>query len=195
MDKETLHNLYIVKRKSVAHIGAQFKCSQNKINYWLARHNIKKRTISEAIYILKNPLGDPFTLKVPHTLKEGILYGLGLGLYWGEGLKRGKGGVRLGNTDVHLMRKFIEFLQKVFLVKKSKLRFGLQIFSDIAPHEALNYWKRELHIHKDQFYKVIVSKVRGKGTYKYKSKHGVMMVYLNNVRLKELICKLIDNLG
>ncbi len=194
MDREILHNLYVVQKRSAAYIGAQCKCSQNKVNYWLAKHNVKKRTISEAMYILKNPLGDPFNLQIPHTLREGILYGLGLGLYWGEGLKRGRGGVRLGNTDVYLVRKFIEFLQNTFQVEKSRLRFGLQIFSDISPHVALNYWKRELHIHKSQFYKVIVSKVRGKGTYTYRSKYGVIMVYFNNVRLKELICKLIDNL-
>ena len=130
--------------------------------------------------------------QVPLTVQEGILYGLGLGLYWGEGLKRGKGGVRLANTDVRLVKKFIQFLEKVFSVEKQKLRFGLQVFDDLSPKAALTYWRRELGVSKNQFYKVIVSKVRGKGTYTYKSPYGVLMVYFNNVRLKELICKQID---
>lgn len=192
--KEKLLNLYIIRKKSVANISERLKCSENKINYWLAKYGIEKRSISEAIYHLKNPLGDPFLLKQPENLQEGILFGLGLGLYWGEGSKRGKGGVRLGNTDVRLIKKFIEFLKKFLGVKKSKLRFGLQIFGDVSSDKALLYWKKELKIKKNQFYKIIVSKIRGAGTYKYKSEHGVLMVYFNNTRLKELICKTIDNI-
>jgi len=194
MPHELLFNLYVTKRKSVAQIANQLKCSQNKINYWLAKYKINKRTISDAIYQLRNPSGDPFSTIVPHTVREGILYGMGLGLYWGEGSKRGKGGVRLGNTDARLIKKFIEFLEKSFGIQKNKLRFGLQVFGDISPDKALSYWMRELKVKKNQFYKIIISKIRGKGTYKYKSEHGVLMVYFNNTRLKELICKLIDNI-
>jgi hypothetical protein len=194
MRKKLLFDLYIINKLSVAQMARQLKCSQNKINYWLAKYKIGKRTISDAIYHLRNPLGNPFLLKTPRNLKEGILYGLGLGLYWGEGSKRGKGGVRLGNTDVKLIKKFIEFLEKVLCVKKSKLKFGLQIFGDISADKALLYWKRELKVKNNQFYKIIVSKVRGEGTYKYKSEYGVLMVYFNNTRLKELICKMIDNI-
>jgi len=194
MNQDSLYDLYVVKKQSAARIAKKFKCSQNKINYWLAKYHIEKRTISDAIYQLRNPGGDPFVFHTPVTRQEAILYGLGLGLYWGEGLKRGKGGVRLGNTDVRLVKKFIEFLDKVFGVKKDKLHFGLQVFSDISPITALSYWKHELHVNESQFYKVIVSKVRGKGTYKYKSQYGVLMIYFNNIKLKALICSQIDNI-
>jgi hypothetical protein len=195
MLKGFLLEKYIVKKQSVACIAKDLKCSQNKINYWLAKHNIQKRTISDAIYQLRNPLGDPFCLQRPRTLQGAILYGMGLGLYWGEGLKRGKGGLRLGNTDVRLIRKFIEFLETSFGINKTRLRFGVQIFNDISPASALSYWMRELKVERHQFYKVIVSKIRGRGTYRYKSEYGVLMVYFNNTRLKELICKLIDNIS
>lgn len=194
MEKEFLTRLYVVKKESVARISKRFNCSQNKINYWLGKHQIKKRTISDAIYQLRNPKGDPFAFQRPHTVAEGILYGLGLGLYWGEGLKRGRGGVRLTNTDVRLVKKFIQFLETVFRVKKQELHFGVQIFSDISPQTALNYWKRELKVSKKQFYKTVISRVRGEGTYKYKSQYGVLIVYFNNIRLKELICSQIDNI-
>jgi hypothetical protein len=39
-----------------------------------------------------------------------MLFGMGLGLYWGEGTKRGKGGMRITNTDAKMIKKFIEFL-------------------------------------------------------------------------------------
>ncbi len=82
----------------------------------------------------------------------------------------------------------------MFGIKKRDLKFGLQIFYDITPEEAKKYWVRELKAKESQFYKVIVSQVRGKGTYKYKSRYGVLSVYFNNTRLKELLCKTIDTL-
>jgi len=194
ISKKDLEETYFAKNLSAAKIGKLFGCSTNKINYWLAKYELKKRTISEAIYQLRNPLGDPFVLQQPSNIQEGILYGMGLGLYWGEGSKRGKGGMRLGNTDVRLIKKFIKFLEKFFGIQKGKLKFGLQVFSDIPPNKALNYWQKELKVEKGQFYKIIVSEIRGKGTYKYKSEYGVLMIYFNNIKLKKLICQLIDNI-
>ncbi len=193
--KEVLNDLYTVKKFSSAKIAALFLCSQNKVNYWLKKYNIQKRTISDAIYELRNPNGDPFSLNKPHTLIEGILYGLGLGLYWGEGLKRGKGAVRLTNTDPKMINKFIEFLEKFFVIDRNKLRFSIQIFRDISSKKALHYWSRELKVKKSQFYKVIVSKVRGKGTYKYKSEHGVVILCFNNMKLKRIILSMIEKIG
>lgn len=189
-----LFDLYITKKKSVAQIATIFKCSENKINYWLEKYEVAKRTISEAIYQLKNPLGDPFEFRQPQTLKEGILFGLGLGLYWGEGVKRGSGGMRITNTDPKLLRKFIEFLETFLNIDKLRLKFSIQIFNDISPKKALDFWSKELNIEKKQFYKPMVIKVRGNGTYKYKSEYGTVIMQLNNVKLKRLICSLIENI-
>lgn len=194
MDYKILLALYSKDKKSVSQIAKSLKCSQGKVNYWLRRFKIEKRSISDAIYNLKNPQGNPFAFQEPKTINEALLYGLGIGLYWGEGAKRGNGGVRLANTDARLIRKFIEFLEKVFQVKKDSLRFGLQIFGDISSKNALMYWKNELGIKNHQFYKIMVSKIRGEGTYKYKSEYGVLMLYFNNVRLKQLLCQMIDNI-
>jgi hypothetical protein len=187
-----LIDLYVNQRRSSAQISRYINCSENKVNYWLVKYEIKKRTISDAIYELRNPLGDPFFIKNPKTLREGILFGLGLGIYWGEGLKRGKGGVRITNTDAKMVRKFVDFLEKFCGVDKNKLRFSLQIFKDNIPQKAISYWIRELDIRKEQFYKTIISEVRGKGTYKYKSEYGVIIVYFNNVKLKRIILEMIE---
>ena len=89
--------------------------------------------------------------------------------------------------------RFIEFLEKICGVDRNKLKFSIQIFSDLAPEKTLSYWMRELGAKKKQFYKIIISKVRGKGTYKYKSEYGVVIVYFNNIKLKRLLCEMIDN--
>lgn len=192
ISKKLLFELYINKKQSSFQISKLLKCSENKINYWLKKYNIEKRNISDAVYYLKNPLGDPFIIKNPKTIQEGILFGLGIGIYWGEGLKRKNGGVRLTNTDIKMVIKFIKFLEEFFNIDRNKLRFSIQIFEDLVPEEALNYWKNGLGVKKEQFYKTIISKVRGEGTYKNKSKHGVIIVYFNNIKLKKIILEMIE---
>jgi hypothetical protein len=194
MSRAALFKLYVTDKKSVAQMSKIMNCSQSKVNYWLSKYKIEKRNISDAVYQFKNPLGNPFSLKYPGSIDKAILYGLGLGLYWGEGLKRGTGGMRLTNSNPRLIKKFIHFLEEIFSINKKSLKFILQIFSDISQDEALEYWIKEIGVSKNQFYKVIVSKVRGEGTYKYRSEHGVVIVYFNNTRLKKCICGLIDNI-
>lgn len=192
LPKENLIELYLNKKKSVSYIAHLYRCSENKVNYWLKRYKINKRTISEAIYQIKNPNGDPFSFKRPKSLRDSVLFGLGLGLYWGEGSKRGTGGVRLTNTDPRMVAIFIKFLKKIFNIDERKLRFSLQTFGDIDSEEALNYWVKSIGVAKSQFYKIIVSKVRGAGSYKNKSKHGVLIVYFNNIKLKRMILEMIE---
>src|SRR3989344_3810090 len=96
--------------------------------------------LSAALYLKLNPNGDPFCYQSPSTTEEWMLFGLGIGLFWGEGNKRSKSSVRLGNIDPGLIRNFLKFLDKIFNIDKKKLRFGLQIFSDIQPKVARRYW-------------------------------------------------------
>lgn len=193
-DANKILGLYIEKKKSVAQIAKIYKCSQNKVNYYLNKFEIPKRSLSEAMYVFKNPNGDPFKLKKPENINEYFLYGLGLGLYWGEGTKRGDGGMRITNSDPKLLRKFIEFLEQFFNIDKNRLKFSIQIFDDIKPNNALEYWSRELNLNKKQFYKPTILKVRGDGTYKYKSEYGSVIMYFNNVKLKKSICEMIENI-
>ena len=91
------------------------------------------------LYLKHNPHGDPFTVKQITSMSDSKLFGLGIGLFWGEGNKADRHAVRLGNTDPALLRTFMTFLIELFGVDKDDLRFSLQIFSDINPATALNY--------------------------------------------------------
>jgi len=192
--KKKLVDYYIVKKLSVAAIARKLGCSENKINYWFKKYAIPKRSISDAVYLKANPSGDPFTIKKPRTINEAILYGLGIGLYWGEGTKSNKHSVRLGNTDPMLVGKFIEFLEDIYSIKRSRLKFGLQIFSDMPPEEALKFWVSRLRVSRKQFQKIIVTPARSIGTYRHKTKHGVLTVYFNNKKLRDILCGVIDKI-
>ena len=190
VDREELQKLYISDRKSSSEIAKIFSCSEHKINYWLAKHSIQKRSLSEAMYQKYNPNGDPFKIKPANNIKDAKLLGLGLGLYWGEGNKKNKNSIRLGNTDPRLIKKFIEFLVEIFGIKKDKLRFGLQVFTDMSEKSALNFWLKELRefgIIRNQFFKVTVTPARSIGNYREKSKWGVLTVHFSNTKLKKLL--------
>jgi len=194
IEENILKLLYLEKRKSVNQIATEMRCSQNKITYWLQKYNISRRSISEAVYIRSNPKGDPFTFKRPKNDTEWFLYGLGLGLFWGEGNKVNKNSVRLGNTDVDLIIKFLQFLNEIYQIDIKKLRFGLQLFNDISKEKALKYWSIKLNVSRDQFQKVVVTKSVQKGTYKKKSEFGVLTVYFSNTKLRDSIMGAITEL-
>lgn len=191
--KEQLEKLYLHDKISMMDIALRLDCSVNKVVYWMDKYQIKRRTISDAIYHRANPKGDPFLLKLATTLEEAKLLGLGIGLYWGEGTKASTHQVRLGNSDPALLKNFINFLVKICGVERSRLKFGLQIFTDINPAEALTYWVRELNVDVSQFYKVHVTISGSIGTYRKRSKYGVVTVYFNNKKLRDILVGLLPS--
>jgi hypothetical protein len=194
ISKKFLLEEYVENKYSASQIAKMLECSASKVTYWLQKYNIKKRTISEAVYVQSNPLGDPFEVQCQRTNQDWFLLGLGLGLYWGEGTKSNRHSVRLGNTDPKLILVFLQFLNNSYKIDKTKLHFGLQIFSDMNPDTALSFWVKELQVTKAQFQKVIVTPSRGEGTYLKKIQHGVLTVYFNNKKLRDIIVGAIQEL-
>jgi len=194
MDKNILADFYLNKHYSSVQIGQRLGCSSSAIDYWLYKHSIKKRSISEAMYVRKNPSGDPFKILPTDSIKSSFLHGLGLGLFWGEGNKRDLNSVRLGNSDPALIAKFIEFLKGAYDIDIDKLRFGLQVFNDSNAKKCLEFWSSYLNVPEGSFQKVVVTSIRGKGSYKNKSEHGVLTVYFCNKRLRDIICGSIEKL-
>ncbi|MDP3882887.1 MAG: hypothetical protein Q8Q48_02425 [Candidatus Staskawiczbacteria bacterium] len=191
LTEEKLRELYSNNKKSVADIAKIFKCSERGINYWFKKYNIPKRTISEAVYIKWNPNGDPFKFRSPKDFEEAKLFGMGIGLYWGEGNKANKNTVKLGNSDPALMRIFIKFLVQFFRIDKKDLRFHLHVFTDINLNDAYKYWIQELSIQKEQFYKPTVTITGKLGNYRKKSRYGVLSVYYANTKMRNILVGLL----
>jgi hypothetical protein len=185
--RETLEKLYLTDKLSVSQIAASLSCSTNKVIYWMNKYDIRRRTIGEALYQRHNPTGDPFLLKPIRNRLDAELWGMGIGLFWGEGNKVNRHSVRLGNTDPALLRKFQQFLVDLCGVDPRKLKYGLQIFTDIEPSEALAYWARELSAELSQFYKVTVTISGSLGTYRHKNANGVVTIYYHNKKLRDIL--------
>lgn len=196
ISKHILNDLYVSKGWSAPAIARKLGCSQHKVNYWLKKTGVQKRSISEAVYKKWNPDGDPFSIRNPKTIEEAILYGLGIGLYWGEGTKASKNAVRLGNSSPLLIRKFVQFLKEFYTIDKRRLRFGLQIFGDMHANSALKYWMKFLHVNRSQFLPtVVVTPHRGVGNYRQKTKYGVVTVYFNNRKLRDILCNAVEEMA
>ena len=140
------------------------------------------------------PKGGPFKVSLPLFCPSSFLYGIGLGLYWGEGTKSNKHSIRLGNTDPRLIKKFLEFLVTIYEIDQSKLQFGLQIFSDMDPQKAMKFWQTILGVQSSRFQIVIVTKSGRVGTYRNKTQHGVLTIYFNNKKLRNVLCQTIESL-
>lgn len=194
IEKGILETLYVDRKLSMFDISKKLGCSVNKVSYWMKHHNLKRRSISESIYTMHNPDGDPFSFRPPINEKENFLYGLGLGLYWGEGTKANKYSVRLGNTDPKMILMFISFLETFFSVNVNDLRFGIQVFSTMNPQEVLQFWAKELKASPAQFMKVIVTPKRGVGSYGRKIEYGVITLYFHNKKMRDILVNEIEKL-
>ncbi len=192
--KTYLRKEYVVKQKSVHEIALKLACSDNKVTYWLQKYKIERRTISEAMYTKRNPKGDPFKFSAPKNNKQWFLYGLGLGLFWGEGNKVNKNSVRLGNTDPDLIKLFLQFLTEMYQIDTLKLSFGIQIFSDVSKAESRKFWQKKLQFPGTSFRKVIITKSNKKGSYRHKNQYGVLTVYFHNTKLRDSILSAISAL-
>ncbi len=192
MDKKLLERWYIQNKKSVRDIARFSHCSDGKVNYWLQKYSIPKRSISEAIYLKHNPKGDPFAAL--QVNRDSFIFGLGLGLYWGEGTKRNLDQVRLGNTDPYLVRSFVLFLRKAYAIDESRLRFALQIFRDMDQVKEERFWQTFLKVSAKKFYKTINTRSGSIGTYREKSKHGVLTIYFNNKKLRDILIAEIEKM-
>lgn len=74
----------------MANIARQRKVSIHKVVYWMEKYKIPRRSRSEATYVQKNPLGDPFRITFINSVAKTELFALGIGLFLGEGNKKDK---------------------------------------------------------------------------------------------------------
>jgi transposase-like protein len=189
--KEQLEQLYLRERLSMAEIANKLNCSENKVVYWMNRHEISRRSWDEASYIKHNPDGDPFEIKELETDEEHGLFQLGIGLYIGEGTKNNRD-VRLANTNPQVIRTFLRFLREICQVDESKIFAWLNIFDDTDLHQAQTFWKHVTGLPDSQFYKPTVRTSKG-GNYLSKSEVGTLTLIVNNTRLAKQIRKWCEN--
>lgn len=195
LSDEAIRELYVEQKLSSKQIARLAGCSEGGINHRLAKLNIQKRDMSEAMYVRSNPDGDPFSIRIPVTAQDWQLFGLGLGLYWGEGTKVDMDSVRICNSDPRLLIAFMKFMERFFRVQKAKIKIQLHIFSDIDVERAMRFWAEQFNLGKEHFSKPVIIPAGSIGTYRKRSRYGTATVAYHNVKLKRLIMKALERIA
>jgi hypothetical protein len=193
--KKLLTKLYLEKHFSATEIASLLGFSENKVRYWLAKHNIPIRSRSAANYHRYNPDGHPFSIKKDLSIAETQLFNLCLGLYWGEGGKSTHHATRLGNSDPNMIKIFYTFLQTICNVKENKIYFYLQVFKNQSVESAKDFWVKQLNISQDRINTCKPTKPLGKGTYNKINKYGVLTIAVYNIRLKKWMIDELSKIG
>lgn len=195
IDKALLEHYYQSNRLSMSAIAEKLGVSSSQVSYWMKKSGIDRRNRSEATYLKRNPDGDPFRIARMLSSEMFELKVVSLGLYWGEGTKSSLTSIRLGNTDPSMIRIFRKFLIIICGVSPSKMQYWLQLFSDINVDEAIEYWRQELDLD-DRTFKpsVTVSHSQSKGTYRRKSRYGVLQIVVCNKKLRNWLISEINKL-
>ena len=131
-------------------------------------------------------------------LSKRDLFILGLGLYWGEGYKNGSEETAFTNSDPHMIRVFISWLERIYDVPKNTLIFRISInkIHEKRIDSILRYWTDFLGVSKDQFTKPSFIQTPVKKIYKNNDQYyGILRVKARNgVNLRRRILGSLDKL-
>lgn len=109
------------------------------------------------------------------------LFILGMGLYWGEGYKRGNNELGFTNSDPDIIRVFIAWMHQIYGIQTADfiLRLSLNTAYRSSESKIIEYWSDITHTKVSQFTKTSFIKTRLK---KYdKKSHGA---YFGTLRIK-----------
>lgn len=113
--------------------------------------------------------------QIPKLTSDELFY-LGLGIYWGEGVKAASSALAVVNSDVRILKIMVEWFKLHFAVTPDDFHPTIFISSTHRRREAklLTYWSRELKIPKRQFAKTIFLERRKKVYENHDSYYGVL---------------------
>ena len=186
LPKNELEKLYS-SGKSMSEISQILKVSVHKVLYWMHKNNINRRSLSDAAYIKANPNGNPYYIDQKAISRNQLLFGLGLGIYWGEGNKSSPHSLRVTNSDPRIIKCFRTFLLACCGVLPERIQYSLICFNDSNSTLVLDHWSKELQIPIKKFGTIVQIPTQGKGTYRKKSQTGVCTITFNNVKLKKWV--------
>ncbi len=182
-----MKDLYLLKKLSVRQVADALGISPARVNYWLSKINIDRRSRAEAIRYLnftKFHKGG-FKIKQHLNINEEKLRVAGSMLYGGEGTKSGNS-VVLSNSDPDIICLFLKFLRKICGVSDSRLRVLLHYYSDQNENELTQYWARVTNIPRSQFSRSFLHK-KSAGSYKHRSEYGTISLRYSDKKLLSII--------
>ncbi len=161
---------YTPNKEVIARIGkAKAKSAEFK-------NRQKIENIKEMKDLAKRELG---------KLSKRDLWLLGIGLYWGEGDKRG--GIRLMNSDPEIIKIVISWFKKICGANNENFTLTIHGYPDTNIIKTTNYWSEITGIPKSQFKKPQIDKRTNKLAIKRgKLPYGTIKLVIKSNGKKEL---------
>lgn len=117
------------------------------------------------------------------TLSNKEHFMVGLGLYWGEGYKKGSNELGFTNSDKKIIQFYIQWLERHFSITKSDLilRVTINIVHAQRKDEIVRYWSEITGTEEGQFSKTSFVKTKQHREYKNLNQHfGTLRVKVRN---------------
>lgn len=105
-------------------------------------------------------------------------------LYLGEGFKKTRSHIGLGNSNPEIALMFVKLLKVLYNVKDKKFRCDLHLRLDQNEKNEKEYWSNKLGISQDQFRKTQFDK-RTKGKKTWDGYHGVCSIYCYDAKIEK----------
>ncbi len=186
-EESKIIDLYTVSKLSEQQVAQQLALNPSRVRWVLKKHQVQKRTISEAaryLHLTKFNKKE-FVLNPKLTPEQKILKLAGVMLYWGEGTKKGSN-VALANSDPLMVALFVRFLREICGIDEKRLHVTLHHYADHDEMALRKFWAKTLHIPLEQFY-VSFLHLNTKGSYKKKSQYGTVSVQYSDKALLKVI--------
>ncbi len=117
------------------------------------------------------------------VLNKRDIHMIGLGLYWGEGYKRGSQELGFTNSDPLLIQFYIKWLEKVFGISKEKLilRVSINNTHEHRDVEIIKFWSNITGIPRTQFTRTSFIKAASRRKYPQENVHyGTLRIKVRN---------------
>ena len=170
---------------SINDIAQKLKVSKSTVSYWcrdivlsssvikkIARKSKAKSTESLLEYAEKQRRDRIYRVKDSVSKGEAKLgsldnrdiYCIGLGLYWGEGYKKGSQEFGFTNSDAQMILFYIKWLRVVFNIKLSDLilRVSINDLHKNRINDVMKFWSTTTNVPLEQFSKPSLIKTQNK---------------------------------
>ena len=119
----------------------------------------------------------------------------GLMLYLAEGNKKDDYRIVLANTDSRVIKFHMKWASEFFNIPQKSFRIQLHLYPNMDINKEVGFWKNELHIKDNQFYKHQIRTLQPASfSYRESFRHGTCSVYFSSSEKKRKLTAAISAL-
>ncbi len=187
------------KGKSISVIAKELQISKSTVSHWCKDIKLTKEQISHiakesqhrataSLLLAAEVQRDERIKNIERERRVGAkrvgsltnrdVYMVGLGLYWGEGYKKGSQEFGFTNSDPNMILFYLRWLKMSFNIERDQLILRVSINQYHKPRESevLQYWSELIEVPESQFTKTSFIKTNAKKLHYTERHYGTLRV-------------------